>query len=235
MREYPGDFEVHLTVRAGDAARLAEFQEWCRARGFKCVRIVLARGVHVEQPMATWRRGDSMLSVVRDEALALAGELTAQGLLVVRSKIEAAPENAEVPQTDAEALEGASSETASSEAASPETEAYFEHHVKLSRQVDAPREGLVEVCERHGAHLSRNALREAAAGREERFVTLRCYRVGRATSDARRDALMADLKALGEEILEYESEYSVFDTNLALDAGWLNGSALESERARGRS
>ena len=124
-------------------------------------------------------------------------------------QIEAAPENAGVPQTDAQALEE-----------SPQN--YFEHHVKLLRAVGAPRERLVEVCDRHGAHLSRNALREAAAGREERFVTLRCYLAGRQTSDARRDALIADLKSLGEEILEYESEYSVFDTNLELDAGWLN-------------
>ena len=55
MHTYCGNFEVHLTV--GAAGALDAFRSWCEAERCKCVRIVLARGMHVEQPMATWRRG----------------------------------------------------------------------------------------------------------------------------------------------------------------------------------
>jgi hypothetical protein len=208
MREYQGDFEVHLTVRAADEAALARFRAWCGERGVKCVRIVLARGAHVEQPMATWRTRDARLSGVRSEAAKLAAEVAALGLPVVRAKVEADPDNAEVPQADADAP-------------LDEPRNYFEHHVKLLRDAAAPRESLLELCERHGAHLSRNALRPVSQGREERFVTLRSYGVGRESSELALQALLADLAAQGEQILEHESEYCVYDSNLELDAGWL--------------
>jgi hypothetical protein len=52
-------------------------------------------------------------------------------------------------------------------------------------------------------------------------VTLRCYHAGWATSEWRLQQLLAALKELGEQIIETESEYTVYDTNLALDGGWL--------------
>lgn len=209
MRYYRGDFEVHLTVLAPDKPRLARFQEWCRIRGCKCVWIVLARGGHVEQPMATWRRRDTNLARVLEEAERCARELNRDGTPVVRVKVEAAPHNDEIPLVDADAL------------AHP-VENYFEHHVKLLRDKTAPREALVRACERCGAHLSRNAFREAGAGQEERFVTIRSYGVGWVASERQLQQLIAVLKGLGEQIIERESEYCVYDSNIGLDAGWLD-------------
>lgn len=207
MYEYAGDFEVHLTVEAGRA--LSSFERWCRERGMKCVRIVLARGRRCEQPMATWRRRGTCRSAMIEEAHARAAEARAAGWQVVRVKLETAPGNEDVPATDEEAQRR------------PEGH-YFEHHVKLRRPVGAGREGLLALCQAHGAHLSRNALRLASEGHEERFVTLRTCAVGRASSLLRLDALIEALDGAGEHIEERESEYCVYDTNLALDEGWLS-------------
>lgn len=209
VREYRGHFEAHLTVRADDPADADRFTGWCRDRGLKCVRIVLARGQQADQPMATWRRSATALSAVVAEADRLAADATAAKFAVARVKVEADPRNADVPAAD-------------SDAAGHDPANYFEHHVKLRRAPDAPRDALLAVCERHTAHLSRNALRDAG-GAEERFVTQRAYGVGRATAAARLDRLVADLRAAGESVAEVESEYCVYDTNLRLDAGWLPG------------
>ncbi len=216
MPDFRGHFEVHLTVRAEEPDADARFRAWCRHRGAKCVRIVLDRGATPDQPMATWRRANTTLPAVRAEAERLAADLTAAGVPVTRLKIEVDPANEDVPATDADAAGSAN---------------YFEHHVKLRRVTGADRTALAAACARHGAHLSRNAFREAGDC-EERFVTLRGYQIGAATAGERLAALLADLHALGETVLECESEYCVFDTNLDLDAGWLPDPTPEPAGAR---
>jgi hypothetical protein len=159
--------------------------------------------------MATWRRKSTTLSAVLEEARRLADDAAGAGLMVVRSKVEADPRNAGVPEDDADAPGHGPAN-------------YFEFHVKLRRGRFAPCDALLAVCERHAAHLSRNAFRDGGVF-EERFVTQRAYGVGRATASARLGLLLADLRALGEEVVETESEYCVYDSNLGLDAGWLPG------------
>lgn len=207
MQDFRGHFEVHLTARADGPAAADRFAGWCRDRGLKCVRIVLDRGRSADQPMATWRRSQTTLPEVVAEAEARAAEATRAGFGVTRVKVEADPHNPGVPTGDTDPHEPG---------------CYFEHHVKLRRSPAAPRDALLAVCERHAAHLSRNAFRDGGDW-EERFVTRRAYGVGRATALARLDRLLADLRELGETVLEHESEYVVHDTNLALDAGWLPG------------
>jgi hypothetical protein len=209
MRHYRGDFEVHITVLARDKPSLAPFLQWCRIRECKCVWIVLARGEHVEQPMATWRRQDTNLAQVVEEAQSCAADLNRAAIPVVRVKVEAAPDNDEVPLDDTDAVAHAIGN-------------YFEHHIKLLRDKTAPREALLRACERSGAHLSRNAFREVGAGQEERFVTIRSYGVGWISSERHLRQLLAVLEGLGEQILKHESEYCVYDSNIGLDAGWLD-------------
>ena len=206
MRNYRGKFEVHLTVRA--VGTLDAFRAWCEVERCKCARIVLARGVQVEQPMATWRRDGIVLPDVLAEATERARDLERDGFAVVRVKIEADPSNEDVPATDDEALLQPSCN-------------YFEHHVKLRREAAAVRDRLLRVCLGHAAHLSRNAWREPAEGFEERFVTLRSYRMGGSASEQRLQRLLTALVEAGEQIIDVESEYTVYDSNLALDAGWL--------------
>jgi hypothetical protein len=209
MPEYQGDFEIHLTVQVSDPVELDRFRIWCAGRHCKCVRIVLARGAQVEQPMATWRRGDTNLPAVLVEANHCAAELDRAGLPVVRVKVEADPSNADIPNDEADAAGQAPSN-------------YFEHHIKLLRDRAAPSDQLLQVCVEEGAHLSRNAWREPAEGKEERFVTLRSYRAGRASSLRTLNRLLEALEQLGEQVIEIESEYCVYDSNLELDRGWLS-------------
>lgn len=71
------------------------------------------------------------------------------------------------------------------------------------------------------AHLSHNAWRQPIKGVEERFVTLRSHGVGRLTSAQQLDGLLMDLKSASERIADVESEYAVYDSDLALDDSWL--------------
>lgn len=207
-RDYSGDFEVHITVRTASATILDRFRDWCGARGFRCLRIVLARGAHVEQPMATWRRWVTTLSAVTTEAEKCAVEISQAGIQVLRVKIEAALDNEQVPLQDIDA-------------ATHEPSNYFEHHVKLRQATLTPRAALLQVCEKHSSHLSRNTFRETEEGLKVRFVTRRSYGVGRITAEEQRRQLLAALAELGEQVVESESEYCVYDSNLNLDAGWL--------------
>jgi hypothetical protein len=215
MRDYKGDFEVHVTARLTSDPMLGLFRQWCQDRKFGCVWIVLGRGTHVHQPMATWRRRNTVLSAVLAEAHLLAAQLNEVGIPVARVKVEAAPENDEIPVEDVQA-------------AAHKSRNYFEHHVKLLRAATASRDALLRTCEQYSAHLSRNAWREVAAGQEERFVTMRSYRLGRNASAKQLQELLAALTNLGEQVIEIDSEYCVYDSNLELDAGWLSSSASSS-------
>jgi uncharacterized protein (TIGR02996 family) len=211
MRDYRGQFEVHLTARADGPAAVERFAGWCRDRGFKCVRIVLSRGDCVEQPMATWRLAGTALPVVLAEAERYAADAAACGFTVTRVKIEAGPHNGEVPATDADAADHPPG-------------CYFESHVKLRLPAAAPLDALLAVCGRHAAHLSRNAFRDGGEW-QERFVTQRAYQSGWQMAEGRLEHLLADLEDhLGETVVDRESEFCVYDSNLSLDAGWLPGS-----------
>ncbi|MET7421986.1 hypothetical protein [Dactylosporangium sp. NPDC005555] len=182
------DFETHLTVVYDD--RLAD---WAAGNGLKYTRIELDRGAAADQPMLTGRgRGD--LTGQRAAAGALVDRLRADGFVVRRVKIEAAPWHP------------------------PVAGGYFEHHVKLvltGAQVDAVR----GTAQAHGAHLSRNARRVRDDGRHERFVTQRCYDVDRRQARERLDALLAGLALTPVEV---EEEYVLVDDNPDLDAGWIS-------------
>ena len=134
--------------------------------------------------------------------------MTEAGFAVRRVKVEAAPDNRDVPATDAEASRYAGR--------------YFEHHVKLALPADADLAALTKLAERHAARLSRNARRHRDDGTAERFVTQRCHGVGLATARRAFDGLRRALAAAGYTAVKVEQEYVVWDSNLADDAGWLD-------------
>ena len=211
-----GDFETHVTVRLdGDGAApddAAALRQWAEERGLKFTHIVLARGRTASQPMLT-RHGRGRLAdeLARTETLAAA--LRSAGFVVARVKIEASPFAMGVPRSDEEAA-GASDDQ------------YFEHHVKLLLTPGADVRPLTVLAERHGAHLSRNALRTRVDGREERFVTQRCRRVARPAARRAFEALLAALSADGYEVTEAEEEFVVYDSDLSMDAGWIDAEGV---------
>jgi hypothetical protein len=200
---FSGDFEVHLTGSAEEADALAAFAS---RRGAKFTHILLSRGETPSQPMLTVQ-GSGTLEDLHRLAEGWRADLAAEGLGLLRVKIEAAPWNEGVPASDLEASD----------------ELYFEHHVKVllpsddRDKVDRLRWTIAE----NGANVSRNARRRRGR-HEERFVTQRCRGVGRATARIRLDALLAVLRDSGYEVLEVEEEYVVHDDALHVDRGWLD-------------
>ncbi len=76
---------------------------------------------------------------------------------------------------------------------------------------------LLRACTAHGGYVSKN-LRK---GNSERFVTVRSYRVGRATAEARFERVLDELRLLGIPLKNRAREYTVFDSAPQIDAGWM--------------
>ncbi|MFF2227808.1 hypothetical protein ACFVV7_31335 [Streptomyces globisporus] len=200
---------------------LRRLERWAALRpDVEFTHIALARGRTASQPMLTLRGSrpsyEDELAAVRATGAALAGD----GFAVARVKVECAPWAAEVPRDDADVMRSEH----------PDGTRHFEHHVKLLLDEahgdtgDGRRAALVEVAVRHGAHVSWNARRVRADGREERFVTQRCHRTGDRRAALALDALLAELAAHGYEVVDMEREYVLLDSGPELDEGWLEAS-----------
>lgn len=205
--KFAGEFETHITVKLQDLNSIDRLQQWGIERNLKFLHILLERGTNISQPMLT-RRGRGDFADELEIATALAQALTAEDFAVVRIKIEAAPWNQGVPQSDVEAY-------------LHPADRYFEHHIKLLLQSnrDSP---LRELVQRHSAHLSRNALQTRNDGFGQRFVTQRCIGVGRSTAKKQLQILVDSIESLGYHPIDIESEFVVYDSNLALDKGWIH-------------
>src|SRR5436190_5078768 len=203
-----GTFEAHVTVRADDLDERQRFRAACDELGVKCVLIELPQGQTRSQPMtSTYHRGH--LPAVVQEVAGLARALAERGFPVTRLKLEAVITNTGVPQTDDEAR------------AFPPGN-YFEFHVKVTLAPGADLEPLRALCKEHGAHLSANALKTEEDGRSERFVTLRVYGVGRDKAESTFEALVGRLVAAGYVLSNRLREYTIYDSNIAVDAGWID-------------
>src|SRR6184192_1193317 len=101
MREFDGDFETHVTIQTDDTSHVWRLRAWAAGRGLKVTHIVLARGDMPSQPMLT-RHGRGTSSTELAAAKALADALRADGFSVSRIKLEAAPWNRDVPQSEAD-------------------------------------------------------------------------------------------------------------------------------------
>jgi hypothetical protein len=202
-----GTFEAHVTIDAPDQPQRQRFETYCADRSVKCVLIELPVGVTRSQPMtATYHRGE--LADVLVEVAALASDLRAQGFIVTRVKLEAVATNEGVPITDDDAK------------AFPANN-YFEFHVKLTLPHGATLDAVQALCAKHNAHLSANARKRDADG-TQRFVTQRIHGCGRARAEEQFDRLYQELLAEGYTLTNILREYSIFDSNTAVDAGWIS-------------
>ncbi|MEU3772675.1 hypothetical protein AB0F11_05570 [Streptomyces sp. NPDC032472] len=190
------EYETHITVRCPDPAELARLEAWAGARGLKVTHIVLARGRMASQPMLTLAD--------RDGHEGLVPRLRADGFDPVRVKVETVPWTRDLPGPGG---------------------GYFEHHLKLLLPAVHDRTRLEALVAPHGAHLSWNARRVRADGRQERFVTQRwrgpAGAAGVAGAGRACDALVAQLLAAGYEIDSEEREFVLYDSDLTVDEGWI--------------
>jgi hypothetical protein len=189
-----GSFEAHLTVEAETVERRDAFAAACAELGVKCVLIELARGAHRSQPMTSSHHAGTLDEVLH-EVEVLRTRLVAAGFAVSRVKVEAEVTNEGVP-VDEPGPPGS----------------YFEFHAKLATGDDI--EALRAICLAKGAHLSNNAIQRGL-----RFVTMRAYEVGRTEARARFERLLAALSPY--ELVGTKAEFTVHDSRLELDAGWL--------------
>ena len=201
-----GAFESHVTVRC-TVEQLPRLAQWSRAAGVKMTHIMLARGREQSQPMLTLT-GEGSLSAQYATVYRLVGDLREAGFDPVRVKIEAAPWSDWIPQDNTEAQDQGLAR-------------YFEHHIKLLISPEESLERLADLVSPYGAHVSWNARRTADEGRQERFVTQRCYLFGLSQAAERLAALLTALRDEGREILAIEREYVVYDSNTAIDDGWI--------------
>lgn len=204
--EFRGDFETHITVHLPHELDSNLLRAWGANRTLKFLHILLDRGRCVSQPMLS-RRGSGVLSAELAAAEDLSRQLRADGFEVARVKIEASPANDDIPLTDS--------------AAQDLRPRYFEHHVKLLLEKTTDLAELAQLAERHSAHLSRNTMHVRTDGGEERFVTQRCSMVGRLAAHKALVELVFDLKQANYRMLGIEAEFVVYDSNLAVDDGWI--------------
>lgn len=205
-RSFGGVFEAHVTVSVHGEAELARFDEACAALSVKSIHIVLPRGETRFQPMTSSYHHGALLDV-QAEVFELAGSLAAAGFEVTRTKLEATGSNRDIPQEDADA------------SAFPHN--YFEFHVKTLIPANADAAALATVVSAYGAHLSRNARKVMRDGSRQHFVTLRVHGMGRRNAEKRFALLRSALDDAGFDWSEPIREYTVYDSNVGVDRGWL--------------
>lgn len=204
---FSGEFEIHLTLSEHTPIHFPALEELATKGHWKLLHIVLDRGVSASQPMLTRLNVGTMDSAMR-EANTFTGLLRKAGFTVSRCKLEASPNNQDVPITDADSRRY--------------PDCYFEHHVKTRIRDRLQMRTATTVAIKHQAHLSRNAFHVAVDQTETRFITQRCYQLGKTRSHEYLTALLGDLSNAGIEILKSQQEFVVFDSNIQLDHGWLS-------------
>lgn len=197
---YSGLFEYHVTVKSVDVELLTTIAETNKA---KLDLIELAQGNHMVQPMITgFCKGT--VQQAYDKAFNVAAQLEELDLKVTRVKLEAALVNELLPISDQDSLQHPNSN-------------YFEFHVKLRL---APDFDLKSINLVNGAQVSRNALKNNPLY-QERFITLRLYKCGKESALNTLDILLQELNKQNLDIKKIIKEYSVYDSNVNLDQGWI--------------
>jgi hypothetical protein len=201
-----GLFEVHVTVQE---AAVERFRSLCEELGrLKVIQIELGGPARQRQLMTASYHSARSIAEAQKIAFGLA-RVIGREFAIERVKIEALCHNEGVPENG-----------------DYPSSCYFEFHAKLLLD-PAQIPQLLPLCAAHAAHLSRNALK-AVGTREHRFVTQRIYGVGRGEAVGRFEACTAALVAAGFEIVSRQREFSVYDTNVNLDAEWLDKSLIKS-------
>ncbi|MGB1216373.1 MAG: hypothetical protein ACPG5P_00770 [Saprospiraceae bacterium] len=208
LPHFQGWFEAHVTVQPFRAERALVFDEICSDLGVKSIQIQLSRDKNMVQPMTCSTHKGKLQSTYK-EVLSIAQALLANGFEVNRLKIEAHPDNQNVP-------------IGIKDAAVLSSDNYFEHHIKVLVQPDTSRTELLSICEKHNAHLSKNAFKKRADGILEYFITTRSYGMGKNDALAQFQSLLKEVEDSGTKIQKHFMEYCVFDSNINLDDNWLD-------------
>lgn len=195
-------FELHITVAEMTSQDVQRFKAFCLSQRIKALVIELESETPIQH--MTCSRVSGSFETALQEAKRVGALLEGQGFGVVRTKIEAAPWNRDVPL----------------EAAPTNPQNYFEHHAKLLLPPSSNLLLLEGICTTHRAHLSRNAFKKLEGDSQLRFVTLRGYGLGKIQAEQHFAALLSTLKGAGFVVQDSITEFCVYDSNVALDGAW---------------
>lgn len=187
-------YEIHITV---NPASLEAFKETCAALGCKPIFIELDAAVPQQLMTSSHIVGD--LVYAHEYCKKLEQSLKDAGFVPIRIKIE----------------------TLMSCGPDEDEGRYYEMHVKFCTH---NLEELRKFAQMEEGHMSHNALKLASLKSGElRFVTWRFYRVGKVQAMKQAEHILEKAAAIcgpGLEIVSYEREYVVYDSNIHCDDGW---------------
>ena|SRR3990167_8586889 len=193
--EINGIFEIHITVT--QPCNEQKFIETCKLLQVKPVLIELPYGESPKQLMtSSWTKGNETTAI--QTANELANKLRTEGYSVSRVKVEACASNEGVPLHP---LYG--------------SKRYFEFHLKINIEDEAVLND--SIAPYHG-HLSASSLKSQP---NIKFVTLRMYDKGKIEALQILQKLVEEISTTRNTILATHREYAVYDSNINLDAGWV--------------
>ena len=197
-----GLFEIHITVSCEDIFKL---RMYCLDQKIKSIMAVSGYGEHPIQPMISkYKNGtaEEVIDKAKNMAMLMKNDYY---MTVTRVKVESMMHNRGVP------IERNEIWTAK--------EYYFEFHLKITVSSRSEWTELADSARSKGARLSFNTFKH------ETFllVTLRLPGVfGSIEAEKKKDELMKYLKTRVFHSNDgIQQEFSVYDTNVHLDDGWL--------------
>lgn len=211
-------YEGHITLSHSNLQmpfeeQKTKFMDLCSKLGVKAILIELQSGIpengNFQFQTSQWF--NRPFCEARKSMTEISKEFMSNGWIVQRQKIEATPclrtgsINCPIEDTDVKNY--------------PLTN-YFEFHAKIS-MTDENEPIIKQLCNEHQTHLSRNAFKKFEQY-DHRFLTMRLYGIGQKNAFANFDSLLSDLKKMNIEVVNTQREYAVWDTNVRLDAGWIN-------------
>ncbi len=220
-----GAFESHVIVKPSEQMKLfafaSEYNAYPSAIGaFKGLRptcAITAYGAEPNQPMITAHITGTASHAIQSTAQ-LARCMKLRGMVPLRVKVEANAQCTGVPKTSNEMLHADFEEK------------YFEYHFKVQIRSPIEWERLAKlIAPTYGAHLFFNPYSQR--GRFQPVVTMRRYGMGSVLAGRECDQLLATVESAGFKISSHiDREFSILDTSVKMDAGWLSVDANHPTR-----
>ena len=199
--DYKGLFEIHITV---DPTKIAELRLFCLKEKLKPIFACSTTGKNKNQLMISkWTSGD--YNKAFQKMCEISKKLNDSNITVVRAKIEAMQSNNNIPQDENNIF--------------TEEQHYFEFHMKYIIKDCDEYTALENCAEQYGGAVSFNAFKENINA----LVTIRIAGTrGLKKAIEIKDEFIEKLKSHNfHSNCEIQREFSVFDSNVEYDEGWL--------------
>lgn len=197
-----GLFDIHITVKVSDVFKL---RMYCLDNRIKPLMIVSSHGDNSIQMMLSKYKNGTEEEVI-ERANTMAKELQNKyGCEIMRIKVEAMIGNEGVPEHE-------------NDVKNPSK--YFEFHIGIPVNSSEEYTRLQNVCHSAGAVLSFNAFKAE-------FMPIITIRIpghkGRKNAIEKKNKIMDEIKSHSFHTNDrMHSEFSVYDTNVEFDKGWLD-------------